>query len=568
MPTPTTWNPNTTLVYSTAGNPKEIPIGDYDKFIKEGWGATAPSVEAPETETPKVEVPETPKIETPVIPEAITPEQLAPVELPDIEQPYKPVQDVFGPEWKPAPIFEQLGLIEQGIYGAVRVAGTDAVYTIGEGGRLETAESYLERFGTAEQAGIVGEISVEQAKKLGINLEADTLVSDISEEIPESFTVEMTPEQKAQVGTDILAAAEIKYGVEGLKEEKDTATINLINAISGMWEKFEEAKEEKEEKLEMEEKNKAISDAQTAYTKVKSVYDKYINELTHSTMTTAHIGGLQAKARSQMAVELAPLSAAIQIAQGNWDRAKEILDDFSDDWKTAQEWNLQAAQMKIDMLGENLTEAQENARFEAQNKLDWFREDYQRKLDTIEEVKKLSLMYSQAGILISDSWEEAYHKIQPFIKSEEDFEQKMRDLELKIAQKAYDKPYYAPSKTSTKEDKIVKWSQKVEDAGLTGMPQWQVDDILNLTSPPSWFNKSMESQFQMSKDWTDEWTEERNKVIKIFGKEESTWEDYTDTEMRKLRDAGLLDASTAEKDAYLYGKKEEGDNFLSEWLNQ
>ena len=531
----------TKTIYSNRGTRREVPEKDYGKFKEEGWHDTNP-LDTPEEIPSPVEVPETPEIETPIetpiVPEAITPEQLTPVELPEVGEPYQPIQDVFGAEWKPAPVFEQLGLTEQGIYGAVRVKGMDDVYTIGEGGRKETAESYLERFGTAEQAGIVGEVSMEEAKKLGINVETETLMSDVTEEIPESFTAEMTPEQKAQVGIDILAASEVKYGIEGLKKEKDDAITSLINTIKGIWEKFEVAKEEKEEKLEMEEKNKAISDAQTSYTKVKSVYDKYINELTHSTMTTAHIGGLQAKARSQMAVELAPLSSAIQIAQGNWDRAKEILDDFSDDWKQAQEWNLQAAQMKIDMLGENLTEAQEKSRFEAQNKLDWAREDYNRILSTQDEVKKLSLMYPEANISIADDWETAYKKISPFIKNEKDFEQKIKDLELKIAQKAYDKPYYAPTKT-TDDEKIVKWSQEIEDAGLAGKPQWLVDDIFNLTSPPDWFNESMEAEYQMSKDWQDEWTEERNKVIKVFSKAEDEDEFSFSAITKGARNAGM-----------------------------
>ena len=65
------------------------------------------------------------------------------------------------------------------------------------------------------------------------------------------------------------------------------------------------------------------------------------------------------------------------------------------------------------------------------------------------------------------------------------------------------------------DDKTVKWSQWVEDAGLTGKPQWMVDDIFNLTTPPDWFSQSMEQEFQMSKDWGTEWTEERNKVLAI-----------------------------------------------------
>jgi len=462
-----------------------------------------------------------------VKPETITPEQLAPVELPEVEEPYQPVRDVFGQNWKPAPIFEQLGLTEQGIYGAVIVNGQ--TYTIGEGGRLETDESFRERFGTDDRTGIAKNVTLKEAIALGINVEADSLVSDIKEKIPESFTAEMTPEQKAQIGNDILAASEIKYGVDGLREEKNNTTLKLIETIKEMWDKFEEAKEKKEADLKMEEKNKAISDAQTAYTKVKSVYDKYINELTYSSLTSAQARGLQAKARSQMAIELAPLSAAIQIAQGNWDRAKEILDDFSNDWKDAQDWKIKAAQMQIDLLGENLTEVQKKSKLEAQNKLDWFREDYNRILDTQEEVKKLMLMYPEAGVSITDSWENAYKKIGPYVKDETDFERRMKEVELATAEKALNKPYYKPSGgssgTSSKEEKTVKWSQWVEDTGLTGQPQWMVDDIFNLKSPPSWFEQSMEETYQMSKDWTKEWTEERNKVLDIYNKRNEKKED-------------------------------------------
>lgn len=84
--------------------------------------------------------------------------------------PYASIKQVFGSSWTPAPIFEQKGLTKQGIYGAVRVEGMNDVYTIGTGGKKETAESYLKKFGTAEQKGIVGVISADKAKLLGIKI--------------------------------------------------------------------------------------------------------------------------------------------------------------------------------------------------------------------------------------------------------------------------------------------------------------------------------------------------------------------------------------------------------------
>jgi hypothetical protein len=84
--------------------------------------------------------------------------------------PYASIRQVFGTAWQPSAIFTQKGLTSKGIYGAVRVARTPEVYTIGPGGTKETAETYLQKFGSAEQKGIVGEVSAEQAKKLGIKL--------------------------------------------------------------------------------------------------------------------------------------------------------------------------------------------------------------------------------------------------------------------------------------------------------------------------------------------------------------------------------------------------------------
>ena len=77
------------------------------------------------------------------------------------------IQSVFGSQWQPSPAFTP-ELQAQGIFGAVRIAGTNEVYTLGPGGTKETAESFLQKFGTSEQKGIVGEITKEQAIKLGI----------------------------------------------------------------------------------------------------------------------------------------------------------------------------------------------------------------------------------------------------------------------------------------------------------------------------------------------------------------------------------------------------------------
>ena len=90
-------------------------------------------------------------------------------------KPIESIQKVFGKGWKPSPAFTP-ELQAKGVFGAVRVKGTPEVYTIGPGGTKETAKSYLERFGTSEQKGIVGEVSPEQARALGISIPTEPLV--------------------------------------------------------------------------------------------------------------------------------------------------------------------------------------------------------------------------------------------------------------------------------------------------------------------------------------------------------------------------------------------------------
>lgn len=86
------------------------------------------------------------------------------------EQVLTNIRTVFGPEWQPAPIFQQRGLTNQGIFGAVRIQGRPEVFTLGPGGTRETPESFSQKFGTLEQQGIVGEVTSEQAQKLGIQV--------------------------------------------------------------------------------------------------------------------------------------------------------------------------------------------------------------------------------------------------------------------------------------------------------------------------------------------------------------------------------------------------------------
>ena len=109
-----------------------------------------------------------PATPTPISP--ITPEAIAP------ENSLAGIRSVFGAGWTPSPAFTP-ALQAKGIYGAVRIAGTNEVYTLGTGGTKETAESFLQKFGTSNQKGIVGEITKEQATKLGITDKGQTPVA-------------------------------------------------------------------------------------------------------------------------------------------------------------------------------------------------------------------------------------------------------------------------------------------------------------------------------------------------------------------------------------------------------
>ncbi|MHA1210845.1 MAG: hypothetical protein ACTSSH_00140 [Candidatus Heimdallarchaeota archaeon] len=153
-----------------------------------------------------------------------------PVAMPEVKEPseYASIRKVFGEGWKPAPIFEQRGLTGQGVYGAVRIKGTKDVYTIGKGGRKETAESYAQKFGTSSQSGIVGEITAEQARKLGISVPVpDRGKIDLGDgnKVPvtvipkKGFLDTLAPEEpEPKVSVSELAGLGERFGIEGVGE--------------------------------------------------------------------------------------------------------------------------------------------------------------------------------------------------------------------------------------------------------------------------------------------------------------------------------------------------------------
>ena len=140
------------------------------------------------------------------------------------------VRKVFGEEFQSAKAFTP-ELLAQGIVGAARVtdsADPNKVFTLGEGGRLETAESFLERFGTAEQKGIVGEITLEQARLLGIT-EFDQpttaqATSDVKTNI-ETATGEDEEEEQFTIDTSSFTSDDLTKASESLVSREDIVDI-------------------------------------------------------------------------------------------------------------------------------------------------------------------------------------------------------------------------------------------------------------------------------------------------------------------------------------------------------
>lgn len=335
-----------------------------------------------------------------------------------LKTPIERIQDAFGdPNWQPSAAFTP-ELQAQGIYGAVKIG--DKVWTIGEGGGEESAASYKDKFGReiTDTAGIAGEVDIATAIKLGINVDANTIIDPIIPIDPYEVWEHFRDEDKKEIET--------------LQKTLTDATLALIETMKDFGE--DKAKDEEKEKLKMEEKSQAIADAQTAANDLTASYDKLINNERFKGRGMIQITGRQAKLRSMKAVELSPLLINVSIAQGSYDRAFEELKLWSDEYNFNMEMQMNAAKLNIDMISGQLTQQQQENLAEAQIKFNIWTADYNKKLETQSEVRKLMLLYPEANVSIADSWEDAYHKISPYIKNEKDFEKKLRLLEARVSE--------------------------------------------------------------------------------------------------------------------------------------
>jgi len=344
----------------------------------------------------------------------------------NITTPTENIQKVFGKDWKSSPAITP-ELQAKGIMGAVKIG--NQVYTIGTGGHAVGTEEFKQLFGTDDQNGIVGQIDLKEAVGLGITPTQND-ISSFNEKMAEEMYSVNSLGDVATKSEDITKAAYKKS--DEIMTQINTAIQDVIASIKTAGTEKAKAKDEEREALGMEEKDKAITKAQTAYSQVKAGYDTYINGLINSGISSAAIAGKQAQASVQKAIQLAPLEAAISIAQGSYDRAKEQLDEWSADYDTNYSHLLTAYQMNIDSMGQNLSYEQGKAKTEAEQKLALLTQSYTEMKSTQEEVKKISLMYPEAGVNINDSWETAYEKVSPYIKDEKDFEKKSNDLDLQL----------------------------------------------------------------------------------------------------------------------------------------
>ena len=126
----------------------------------------------------------------------------------------KAIQDVFGPGWQPSPTFTP-ELQAKGVYGAVKIRGTDEVYSIGPGGKYLGAEAYEKLFKTKEQGGIVGDVSAEEARALGIRAPGTEPLYPTQPDI-------LTPEMLTGGEGEVITAPPIKEVSPGTKVIDET----------------------------------------------------------------------------------------------------------------------------------------------------------------------------------------------------------------------------------------------------------------------------------------------------------------------------------------------------------
>ncbi|MEA2036181.1 MAG: transglycosylase family protein [Nanoarchaeota archaeon] len=254
------------------------------------------------------------------------------------------------------------------------------------------------------------------------------------------LTTEMTSEEKSMIASRIYKDAEREAGVQMWRNQMMGSYNGLINQIRDASQGLIQLGEQNAAALKGA--YGAVNSAQNSYTNLERTYNGKINEVSGMKAPMELIGGHQNLIKAEKSVELGYASTRISVAKGNYSQAKDSLNQYTSAWKAAMEKQIDAAEVNVEMYSGLLSDAQKLAKEQAEVKLDIYKDDYKRILDTQDEVKELALLYPTSGIRINDTWERAYEKVAPHIHDEKELERRADILNIAIKEKQLVEPLF------------------------------------------------------------------------------------------------------------------------------
>lgn len=359
------------------------------------------------------------------------------------------VRSVFGPGWRPSPAFTP-ELQRKGIFGAVRVAGSPNVFTIGPGGGLETPESFQKKFGTLEQKGIVEEITREQAIALGITSTAvdapPAPTGAISiDQLGETEEIDLAEagaygdaKEDLQTDTDVVQAAiqqyidiqkALKTGREKKLEAERGELAKGIKKLIGEAGEVGALQLEEEEKREIEAKQEAVDDAdgalQVKMAEVNALdaqYQAAIVEIEGKPISMLHIQGDKAQAYRMYAAKKNVLLSEASLLQARTLALQKKLSSAQAAADRAVDLKYKDLRAQIDAQTTFLELVEGELSAEQKIRADAMKNYYDNLQDTIDEEKDREKVqyntlldqmqrYPDAGITLEDTLEEANAKI-------------------------------------------------------------------------------------------------------------------------------------------------------------
>lgn len=355
------------------------------------------------------------------------------------------VRSVFGQDWQPAPAFTP-EMQRQGIYGAVRVAGTPNVFTIGPGGKPLSAREYEELFGTSEQAGIVGEITREQAIKLGIqpaSIDAPPVSGISSESLKEQAGINIQEDlgqkkQNVNLNPDVVQANLETYlnlqktfkSEEQKQLEQDRADLkSQINTIFGELGQEGEMQLAEEEKRNVEALQQAVNDADAELelkigeiNALDASFNKKLEIISGKPITMSSIQGQQAHEYRMYQADKNVLLAEASLLQAKSLAAQKKLESAQNAANRAVDLKYNDLKTQLSVLMAQLEMADVEWSREEQMRVDALNRYYteldreinrQMEMEKMQYASMLDLMskYPDAGISFSDSLATAQSKL-------------------------------------------------------------------------------------------------------------------------------------------------------------